>query len=119
MRSIPVAICKFSCNKFKRHYLKKKGKVFSGIFIAILECPSNSEHFFKKDEYPDVIISEIIDSKVVGYLNVEGVVLLNTIRSSTCEMVSNTAEISTAPLLSYFPMNSRYTELEKAGLSLI
>ena len=27
--------------------------------------------FFKKDEYPDLIISEIIDSKVVGYLNVE------------------------------------------------
>ena len=30
----------------------------------------NEEHFFKKDEYPSLIISEIIESKRGGYLKV-------------------------------------------------
>ena len=44
--------------------------IFSGFFIAYLECASNLEHFEKKDEYPSLVISEIIDSEGVGYLNV-------------------------------------------------
>ena len=44
--------------------------IFSGFFIAYLECASNLEHFEKKDEYPSLVISEIIDSERVGYLNV-------------------------------------------------
>ena len=38
--------------------------------IAYLECASNLEHFEKKDEHPSLVISEIIDSERVGYLNV-------------------------------------------------
>ena len=45
-------------------------KVFSGFFIAYLECATNLEHFEKKDEHPSPVISEIIDSETVGYLNV-------------------------------------------------
>ena len=45
-------------------------KDFSGFFIAYLECASNLEHFEKKDEHPSLVISEIIDSERVGYLNV-------------------------------------------------
>ena len=30
----------------------------------------NLEHFEKKDEHPSLVISEIIDSERVGYLNV-------------------------------------------------
>ena len=44
--------------------LSQKQKTFSGFFISFLE------HFQKKDEYPSVIISEIIDAERRGYLNV-------------------------------------------------
>ena len=47
-----------------------KQKIFSRFFIAYLECASNLEHFEKKDEQPSQVISEIIDSETVGYLNV-------------------------------------------------
>ena len=61
--------------------ISQKQKIFSGFFIAYLECASNLEHFEKKDEhpsnnfkhqypYPRLVISEIIDSERVGYLNV-------------------------------------------------
>ena len=44
--------------------------MFSGFFIAYLECASNLEQFLKKDEHPSLVISEIVDSERVGYLNV-------------------------------------------------
>ena len=50
--------------------LSQKQKVFSGFFIAFLKCAWNLEHFQKKDEYPSVINSEIIDAERRGYLNV-------------------------------------------------
>ena len=50
--------------------LSQKQKTFSGIFIAFLKCEWNLEHFQKKDEYPSLIISEIIDAERRGYLNV-------------------------------------------------
>ena len=50
--------------------LSQKQKSFSGFFIAFLKCAWNSEHFQKKDEYPSLIISEIIDAERRGYLNV-------------------------------------------------
>ena len=50
--------------------ISQKQKIFSGLFIAYLECASNLEHFEKKDEHPSPVISEIIDSETVGYLNV-------------------------------------------------
>ena len=50
--------------------LSKKQKIFSWFFIVFLKCAWNLEHFQKKDEYPSVIISEIIDAERRGYLNV-------------------------------------------------
>ena len=50
--------------------LSQKQKTFSEFFIAFLKCAWNSEHFQKKDEYPSLIISEIIDAETRGYLNV-------------------------------------------------
>ena len=50
--------------------ISQKQKIFSGFFIAYLECASNLEHFEKKDEHPSQVISEMIYSKRVGYLNV-------------------------------------------------
>ena len=50
--------------------LSQKQKNFSAFFIAFLKCAWNLEHFQKKDEYPSLIISKIIDAERRGYLNV-------------------------------------------------
>ena len=51
-------------------HISQKQKIFSGFFTEYLGCASNLEHFEKKDEHPSLVISEIIDSERVGYLNV-------------------------------------------------
>ena len=58
----------------------QKQKTFSGLFIAFLKCAWNLEHVQKRDEYPSLIISEIIDAERRGYLNVLNVLFQNTIR---------------------------------------
>ena len=50
--------------------LSQKQKSFSRFFIAFLKCALNLEHFQKKDEYPSLVISRMIDSERGGYLNV-------------------------------------------------
>ena len=50
--------------------LPQKQKTFSRLFIVFLKCAWNLEHFEKEDEYPSLIISEIIDAEIRGYLNV-------------------------------------------------
>ena len=47
--------------------LSRKRKTFSGFFIAFLKYALNLEHLEKKDEYPSLIISRIIDSERGGY----------------------------------------------------
>ena len=58
---------------FPQHFqtpASQKQKIFSGFFIAFLKCAWNVEHFRKKDKYPSLISSEIIDAERRGYLNV-------------------------------------------------
>ena len=43
-----------------------KQKTFSRFFIALLKCAWKLEHFLKKDEYPSLIISEILMLKDVA-----------------------------------------------------
>ena len=50
--------------------LSQKQKTFCGFFIAFLKCAWKLEHFEKKYEYPNLIISEIMDCERGGYLNV-------------------------------------------------
>ena len=50
--------------------LSKKQKIFSWFFIAFLKGAWNLENFPKKDGYPRLIISEIIDAEIRGYSNV-------------------------------------------------
>ena len=50
--------------------LSRKQKAFSVFLIAFLKCALNLKHFLKKDEYPSLVISKIIDSEISGYLNV-------------------------------------------------
>ena len=60
--------------------LSPKQKTFSGFLIEFLKCTWNLEHFQKKDEYPSLIISDIIQTEKCSYLNVQKVLLKNTIR---------------------------------------
>ena len=69
MTGISVAIYRISRNRLQTP-ISQKQKIFSGFFIAYLECASNLEHFGKKDEHPSLVISETIDSERGGYLNV-------------------------------------------------
>ena len=50
--------------------LSQKQKTFSQFFILFLKYALNLEHFEKKDEYPSLVISKVIDSERGGYLNV-------------------------------------------------
>ena len=50
--------------------LSQKQKIFSRFFIEFLKGAWNLEHFQKEDGYPSLIISEIIDAEIRGYLNV-------------------------------------------------
>ena len=50
--------------------LSQKQKTFSRFFLAFLKCALNLDHFRKKNEYPSLMISEIIDAERRGYLNV-------------------------------------------------
>ena len=43
--------------------LSQKGKNLCGFFIALLKCAWNLDHSEKKEEYPSLIITEIIASK--------------------------------------------------------
>ena len=55
--------------QFQTH-LSQKQKIFSGFFIAFLKSAWNLEHCQKKDGYPSLIISKIIDAEIRGYINV-------------------------------------------------
>ena len=48
--------------------LSQKGKAFCQFFIAFLKCASNLEHSENKEEYPSLIITEIIASERDVYL---------------------------------------------------
>ena len=48
--------------------LSQKGKTFFEFFIAFLKCAWNLEHSEKKEEYPSLIITEIIESERDLYL---------------------------------------------------
>ena len=61
-------MCTISRNKFKRQYLKNE--TFCQFFIAFLKYACNLEHFEKKDEYPSLIGSKIMDCERGGYLGV-------------------------------------------------
>ena len=67
MTSIPVANCRFSNSKFKRFYLKKE-KLFFEFFFGFLKLAWNLQHSKKKEEYPRLIITEIIESERDVYL---------------------------------------------------
>ena len=50
--------------------LSQKGISFFGFFIAFLKCAWNLQHSEKNEEYPSLIITEIIASERDVYLSV-------------------------------------------------
>ena len=50
--------------------VSQKQDTFSGFFLAFLKYALNLEHLEKKDEYPSLVISRIINPERGGYLNV-------------------------------------------------
>ena len=50
--------------------INSETKDFFFFFIAFLKYAWNLEHFQRKDDYPSLIISEIIDAERRGYLTV-------------------------------------------------
>ena len=50
--------------------LSQKEKTLCGFFIAFRKCAWNLKHFEKKEEYPSLIINEIIASERDIYLSV-------------------------------------------------
>ena len=63
MTSIATGICRIFRNNFKRHCLRIK-RLYLDFLLHL-----RSVHQ-KKDDYPSLIISEIIDAERRGYLNV-------------------------------------------------
>ena len=67
---------KYSSRKIKIFWqqlqtpLSQKGKTFCKFLIAFLKCALNLEHSEKKEQYPSLIITEIIASKRDVYLSV-------------------------------------------------
>ena len=61
-------MCTISRNKYKPHYLKNKRLFVDFLLHFWKSC--NLEDFERKDEYPNLIISEIMDCERGGYLNV-------------------------------------------------
>ena len=68
MTSIPAAIWRIFRNNFKRHYLRRK-RLFQDFLLHLWNVHEIYSIFKKKDEYPSLIISEIIDAEKRGYLN--------------------------------------------------
>ena len=50
--------------------LSQKGKTLCGFLIAFLKSAWNLEHYEKKEEYPSLIITDIIASERDFYLSV-------------------------------------------------
>ena len=50
--------------------LSQKWKSFCGLLVAFLKCSLNLEHSWKKEEYPSLIITEVIVSERDVYLSV-------------------------------------------------
>ena len=69
MTSIPAAICSISRNNLKRHYLRNK-RLFLYFLLHFWKLQEIYSIFKKKDGYRSLIISEIIDAEIRGYLNV-------------------------------------------------
>ena len=61
-------MCTISRNRFKRHYLENK-RLFVYFLLHFWNVHEIYNILKKKDEYPSLTISEIMDCERGGYLN--------------------------------------------------
>ena len=69
MTSVPVGTCRISRNNLTHNYLENK-RFFVDFLLHFLNVHEIQNIWKKKDEYPSLILSKIIDSEGGGYLNV-------------------------------------------------
>ena len=69
MTSIPLAMWRFSDNNFKRLYLKKE-RLFVDFWLDFWNVHEMKNILKKKEEYPSLIITQIIASERDVYLSV-------------------------------------------------
>ena len=69
MTSIPVAICRFSYNNFKRLYLRKE-RLYENFLLHFWNVLEILNILKKKEEHYSLIITEIIASERDVYLSV-------------------------------------------------
>ena len=69
MTSIPVAISRFSDNKFERLYLKKE-RLYVDFLLHFQNVHEIYNILRKKEKYPHLIITDIIASERDLYLSV-------------------------------------------------
>ena len=69
MTSIPVAICRFSYNNFKRLYLRKE-RLYENFLLHFWNVHEILNILKKKEEHYSLIITEIIASERDVYLSV-------------------------------------------------
>ena len=69
MTSIPVAICRYSGNNFKRFFLKKKTH-FVNFWLHFWKVHKIYNILKKKEQHPSLIITELIASERDVYLSV-------------------------------------------------
>ena len=69
MTSIPAAICRIFRSKFQRHYLRNK-RLFLDFLLHFWNVHDIKSISKKKDGYPNLNISQIIDAERRDYLNV-------------------------------------------------
>ena len=69
MTSIPVAICRFSYNNFKRLYLRKE-RLYENFLLHFWNVLEILNILNKKEEHYSLIITEIIASERDVYLSV-------------------------------------------------
>ena len=60
--------------------LSQQEKTFCWFFIVFPKCAQNLEHCEEKEEYPSLIITEIIAPEIDVYLSVQKVLLQKNIR---------------------------------------
>ena len=99
--------------------LSPNQKNFSECFSSFPQSTYNLKYFENKDDPQRLLLSQIIDTKMRGYLNGKKAPCQNTYGQSRYQTVRNTAWICTAVFLSYFFITLKENQLQKFCFSCI
>ena len=80
-------------------------KTCSRFFIAFLKSTLDFQYYEKKDHSQSLSITGIYNCQTVSYLNVQKGIFHATLPKTTCELVPNTAGLSTKPVSYHYSIN--------------